>query len=190
MFLNKADALKIANYALNNWLELREYIPAEDMHKTLKVLNRQYLHYNIILVMQKNSLIALLDTCFPNANTLFSSPRRVSDGHEKRVDFVLKFHHISSVAKLSLSTFKTKYQSWTIITTVNQKLKEFTLIGLYLFHTIFVIVVNCQRVDYGYKYIRIMKCICNRFIICACILHNDLGFAAQELQSLYELLNS
>lgn len=62
--------------------------------------------------MQKNSLIALLDCCFPNANTLFTSPRRESDGHEKWVDFVLKFPHVDSVAKLSLSAFKTKYQSW------------------------------------------------------------------------------
>lgn len=109
---DKKDSLKIANYALNNWLELREYIPAEDSRKTLKLLNRQYMHYNKILVMQKNSLITMLDSCFPNANTLFSSPRRESDGHEKWVDFVLRFPHIDSVAKLSLSAFRAKYQSW------------------------------------------------------------------------------
>ncbi len=106
---DKKDAFKIANYALNKWLELREYIPAEDTRKTLKVLNRQY---NKILIMQKNNLIALLDSCFPNANTLFSSPRRESDGHEKWVDFVLKFPHIDTVSKLSLSAFKAKYKSW------------------------------------------------------------------------------
>lgn len=65
-----------------------------------------------MLVMQKNSFIALLDCCFPNANTLFTSPRRDSDGHEKWVDFVLKFPHADSVAKLSLSAFEAKYQSW------------------------------------------------------------------------------
>ncbi len=37
---NKNDAFEIANYALNKWLELREYIPAEDTRKTLKVLSR------------------------------------------------------------------------------------------------------------------------------------------------------
>lgn len=109
---DKKDAFKIANYALSNWLELREYIPAEDTRKTLKVLNRQYTQYNKILIMQKNNLIALLDSCFPNANTLFSSPRRESDGHEKWVDFVLQFPHIDCVSKLCPSTFKTKYQSW------------------------------------------------------------------------------
>ncbi len=109
---DKKDAFKIANYALNKWLELREYIPAEDTRKTLKVLNRQYTQYNKILVMQKNNLIALLDSCFPNVNTLFSSPRRESDGHEKWVDFVLKFPHLNTVSKLCPSAFKAKYQSW------------------------------------------------------------------------------
>lgn len=109
---DKKDAFKIANYALDKWTQLREYIPAENTRKTLKVLNRQYTQFNKILVMQKNNLIALLDTYFPNANTLFSSPRRESDGHEKWVDFVLQFPHIDCVSKLCLSAFKAKYQSW------------------------------------------------------------------------------
>lgn len=109
---DKKDSLKIASFALDKWLDLREYIPADDIRKTLKILNRQYIQYNKILVMQKNNLIALLDSCFPNVNKLFTSPRRESDGHEKWVDFVLKFPHINSVSKLSLSAFKSKYQSW------------------------------------------------------------------------------
>ncbi len=109
---DKKDSLKIASFAIDKWLDLREYIPANDIRKTLKIINRQYIQYNKILVMQKNNLIALLDSCFPNANTLFTSPRRDSDGHEKWIDFVLKFPHINSVSKLSLTAFKSKYQSW------------------------------------------------------------------------------
>ena len=109
---DKKDSLKIASFALDKWLNLCEYIPANDVRKTLKIFNRQYIQYNKILTMQKNNLIALLDSCFPNVNTLFSSPQRKSDGHEKWIDFVLKFPHIDSVAKLSLSAFKLKYQSW------------------------------------------------------------------------------
>ena len=103
---DRIDAIKIASFALDKWLKLREYIPVETLRKTLKVMNRQYIQFNKILVMQKNNLIALLDSCFPNANTLFTSPRRESDGHEKWVDFVLKFSHVDFVAKLSLSVFK------------------------------------------------------------------------------------
>ncbi len=109
---DKKDSLKIASFALDKWLDLREYLPADDIRKTLKILNRQYIQYNKILVMQKNNLISLLDSCFPNVNTLFTSPRRESDGHEKWIDFVLKFPHINSVSKLSLSAFKSRYQSW------------------------------------------------------------------------------
>lgn len=109
---DRIDALKIASFALDKWIKLREYTPAETIRKTLKIMNRQCIKLNKILVMQKNSLIALLDCCFPNANTLFTSPRRESDGHEKWVDFVLKFPHVDSVAKLTISAFKTKYQSW------------------------------------------------------------------------------
>lgn len=39
------------------------------------------------------------------------SLRRESDGREKWVNFVLKFPHIHSISKLSLSAFKVKYQS-------------------------------------------------------------------------------
>ena len=109
---DRIDALKIASFALDKWMKLREYTPAETARQTLKVMNRQCIKLNKILVMQKNNLIALLDCCFPNANTLFSSSCRESDGHEKWVDFVLKFSHVDSVAKLSLSAFKTKYQGW------------------------------------------------------------------------------
>ena len=109
---DRIDALKIASFALDKWTRLREYTPAGTARKTLKIMNRQCIKLNKILVMQKNSLIALLDCCFPNVNTLFTSPCRKSDGHEKWVDFVLKFPHADSVAKFSLSSFKAKYQSW------------------------------------------------------------------------------
>lgn len=109
---DKKDALKLASFALDKWLDLPQYTPEEDIRKTLKFLNRQYIQYSKIQTMQKNNLISLLDMVFPRANTLFLSPSRKTDGHEKWVDFVLKFCHVDCVAKLSLSAFKAKYQSW------------------------------------------------------------------------------
>lgn len=109
---DKKDALKLASFALDKWLDLPQYTPEDDIRKTLKLLNRQYIQYSKIQTMQKNNLISLLDMVFPRANTLFSSPSRKTDGHEKWVDFVLKFCHVDCVAKLSLSAFKAKYQSW------------------------------------------------------------------------------
>ena len=48
---DKIDAVKIASFALDKWLKLREYIPVGTLRKTLKVMNRQYIQFNKILVM-------------------------------------------------------------------------------------------------------------------------------------------
>lgn len=109
---DKKDALKLASFALDRWCDLAEYTPADELRKTLKILNRQYIQYTKIQTMLKNNLICLLDSVFPGANKLFTSPQRESDGHEKWVDFILKFWHKDCIAKLSLSAFKAKYKSW------------------------------------------------------------------------------
>ena len=62
--------------------------------------------------MLKNNLIALLDQTFPNVNKLFNSPARKSDGHEKWVDFALKFWHSECVCGISERQFKDKYERW------------------------------------------------------------------------------
>ena len=73
---DRVDALRIAAFTLDRWLELRKYEPADTIRKTLKVMNRQCMNLNRILVMQKNNLISLLDSVFPGANNLFTSPCR------------------------------------------------------------------------------------------------------------------
>ena len=61
--------------------------------------------------MLKNNLISLLDTAFPDANRLFTSPPR-ADGSEKWVDFVATFWHCECVCGLSEKAFTTKYRKW------------------------------------------------------------------------------
>ena len=61
--------------------------------------------------MQKNNLVSLLDTTFPNANRLFRSPAR-ADGSEKWVDFVAEFWHCECIRECSEKVFMTKYQRW------------------------------------------------------------------------------
>ena len=39
---DKADAVKIARYALDNWAELRDYTPMDRIRYDLKTLNRQF----------------------------------------------------------------------------------------------------------------------------------------------------
>ena len=109
---DKKDAAKLANMAIDRWLDLKEYIPEDEIRQTLKICNRQYNQYNKLKTMLKNNLIALIDQTFPNANKLFSSPARKSDGHEKWVDFVLKCWHCECVCGISEKQFKDKYARW------------------------------------------------------------------------------
>ena len=86
---DKWDARKLGKYGLTYWNELPRYIPEEDIRLMLKTSYRQY---SKVQAMSKNNLISLLDTAFPDANRLFSSPAR-ADGSEKWVDFVASFCH-------------------------------------------------------------------------------------------------
>lgn len=108
---DKKDAIKLANYALDHWLTLPRYVPEEDTRLMLKNCYRQYQQYSKVRTMLKNNLISLLDTAFPGANRLFSSPPR-ADGSEKWVDFVAVFWHCECVCGLSEKAFISKYQKW------------------------------------------------------------------------------
>ena len=108
---DKKDAIKLANYGLDHWLTLPKYVPEEDTRLMLKNCYRQYQQYSKVRTMLKNNLISLLDTAFPDANRLFSSPPR-ADGSEKWVDFVAAFWHCECVCGLSEKAFISKYQKW------------------------------------------------------------------------------
>ncbi len=109
---DKKDTVRIAQYALDRWLDLREYIPDDEIRRSLKLLNRQYTTLCKVRTMLNNNFISLVDQSFPGVNKLFSSPQRVSDGHVKWVDFVIKFPHCDCVGKIPRSAFKDKYYRW------------------------------------------------------------------------------
>ena len=101
-------AVKLALYTLTYWLDLKQYEPVEDLRKSLKLLNRQYVQTDKVRTMLSNNLISQLDLTFPGINKLFLSHARTQDGHLKWVDFVLEFPHRDSVAKLTPGAFKKK----------------------------------------------------------------------------------
>ena len=107
---DRKDTVKPANYGLDRWLTLPRYIPEEDT-RLLKNCYRQYRQYSKVQTVLKNNLISLLDTVFPNANRLFSSPIR-GDGSEKWVDFVAEFWHCRCVSEKSERAFTSKYLRW------------------------------------------------------------------------------
>ena len=109
---DKADAIKIANYALDNWGKLKPYTPIDEIRRQLKAYSRQYRKFNKLKTMLKNNFIALTDSTFPGVNELFSSPPRKSDGHEKWLDFAIKFWHAECVCSLSQKAFTERYRKW------------------------------------------------------------------------------
>lgn len=108
---DKKDAIKLANYGLDRWLELPRFTPEEETRMLLKNCYRQYRQYSKVQTILRNNLISLLDTVFPGVNRLFSSPAR-EDGSEKWVDFIETFWHCECISTLSQKVFARKYQKW------------------------------------------------------------------------------
>ena len=108
---DRKDAVKLANYGLDRWRTLPRYIPEENTRLLLKNCYHQYRQYSKVQTVLTNNRISMLDTVFPNANRLFSSPIR-GDGSEKWVDFVAEFWHCRCVSEKSEKVFTSKYQRW------------------------------------------------------------------------------
>ena len=108
---DKADAMKIARYALDNWVELRDYTPMDTIRYDLKTLNRQFQLASKQKTATANNLIALQEQSFPGIRKLFDSPVR-SDGTQKWVDFTHDFYHVDCVRSGSQNTFTERYRKW------------------------------------------------------------------------------
>lgn len=63
---DKADAVKIARYALDNWADLRDYTPMDRIRYDLKTLNRQFHLASKQKTATSNNLIALLEQLSPS----------------------------------------------------------------------------------------------------------------------------
>ena len=108
---DKADAKKIARYALDNWCDLRQHTGMDTTRTQLKTLNRQFAFCMKQKTACKNNLIALIDQVYPGANTYFESPAR-ADGSQKWVDYIATFRHVDYVCAMSLSAFTERYRKW------------------------------------------------------------------------------
>lgn len=108
---DKADSQKIARYALDRWVKLKQYGTMDKTRSQLKTMNRQFGFYMAHKTAMKNNLIALLDQTYPGANGFFSSPAR-SDGSQKWVDFIHTYWHVDCVRSKSPEAFTEHYQNW------------------------------------------------------------------------------
>ena len=108
---DKADAVKIARYALDKWQNLKQYSLMDELRNQLKTMNRQFGFYMKHKTAMKNNLIGILDQTYPGVNTYLDSPAR-SDGSQKWVDFASIYWHVDCVRKMSLNAFTDHYQKW------------------------------------------------------------------------------
>ena len=108
---DKADAVKIARYALDKWQNLKQYSLMDELRNQLKTMNRQFGFYMKHKTAMKNNLIGILVQIYPGVNTYFDSPAR-SDGSQKWVDFASIYWHVDCVRKMSLNAFTDHYQKW------------------------------------------------------------------------------
>lgn len=108
---DKADAMKLARYALDKWPDLRQYSVIDELRNQLKIMNRQFDFYMKHKTAMKNNLISILDMTYPGVNTYFESPAR-SDGRQKWGDFATTYWHVDCVRKMSLKAFTEHYQKW------------------------------------------------------------------------------
>lgn len=108
---DKADAVKIARYALDSWTDLKQYCLMDEIRNQLKALNRQFGFYMKHKTAMKNNLIGILDQTYPGVNTYFDSPAR-DDGSQKWIDFAAAYWHVDCVRKMSLNAFTDHYQKW------------------------------------------------------------------------------
>ena len=108
---DKADAVKIARYALDNWAELRDYTPMDTIRYDLKTLNRQFQLATKQKTAVANNLIVLQEQSFPGIRKLFDSPVR-SDGTQKSVNFTHDFWHADCVRRSSQNAFTERYRKW------------------------------------------------------------------------------
>jgi len=108
---DKADALKIARYALDSWNDLKQYCLMDELRSQLKTMNRQFSFYMKHKTAMKNNLVGILDQTYPGANAYFSSPTR-TDGSQKWIDFAATYWHVDCVRKMSPGAFTNHYQKW------------------------------------------------------------------------------
>ena len=108
---DKADALKIAQFAIDKWDILPQYSPMDTIRYDLKTMHRQYQLSSKTKTALNNNLIALLEQSYPGVDKYFDSPVR-PDGSQKWVDFADTFWHVECVSGVSQKTFVERYRNW------------------------------------------------------------------------------
>ena len=90
---DKMDSVRIANYGIDNWFRLTDYVLPEDTYAQLRLLGRQYAHYITMCTESKLALTNLLDKTMPGVKKLLNSKRSEEPTKDKLCDFVEEYWH-------------------------------------------------------------------------------------------------
>jgi len=109
---DKMDAVRIANYGLDNWFKLIDHVFSEDIRAELNILGRQYAHYISVKVSCVLALTSLLDRTMPGIKGVLPGNRSDLSDKNKLCDFVEKYQHFDKITNMSKKKFVASYQRW------------------------------------------------------------------------------
>ena len=108
---DKADSMKIAQYGIDHWISLVEYIDSEEVYEELSILSRQYRHFMRVHVTSLQGLTHLLDYTMPGIKKEFASWSNRT-GRDKLADFADQYWHYNNITKKSEKQFTEHYLKW------------------------------------------------------------------------------
>lgn len=108
---DKMDAVKIANYGIDNWFRLVDYQASDKIYSELKLLGRQYSHYIAMRIESKLVLSNLLDRTMPGIKKLLQN-RSDKPEKDKLNDFIKEYWHYDNITKKSEKQFIISYLKW------------------------------------------------------------------------------
>jgi len=108
---DKADSMIIANYGIEHWYSLKDFVVSEDKYNELAILSRQYQHYMSLHVESLQGLTHILDYTMPGIKSQFKS-WNPENGKDKLADFVEKYWHYDNIRKKSEKQFIESYLNW------------------------------------------------------------------------------
>ena len=109
---DRLDSVKIANYGLDNWFNLKDYKPSDEVYEELKYLGRQYYHYSRTAVEEMLALTNLLDRTMPGIKKIVKSKQQAHPTRDKLLDFVETFWHFDVITAQSEAEFTESYNAW------------------------------------------------------------------------------
>ncbi len=105
------DAISIANYGVDKWMNLREADFQEGIYAELRLLGREYRFFMESRIGHLLNLTHLLDHTMPGLKPLLQGWRE-NTGKDKLCDFVETYWHYDTITKKSEKQFVNSYLRW------------------------------------------------------------------------------